>query len=762
MDFDLSVRRARNDQKLKSIFERIFEKYEKDFTNIGDEIDLVTEQIVVNNGHLQSLADEKDAGSLAEIDDLCLEENDELSSHSSSISPPVSRRKLAIAQPYLRDGHLPLSPAPNRSLHASARSLQVSPNTTGSRDCSTGLAVKSPSKLTELPSLDASVDATLEPKWRAPPLPNDQNAVDRRFLDDVLEPLENNIPTPSPPRDSLWTSLVPHRRKARKRIVSDTSYPDTLVKRRRTLACTKPRDEETGLLPTNVSRSPITHADIQNRRESSPSAPLALDRSGGFERPVARTRRERKSWSPAEEGRLMTLKLGSFHGEELYCTAFPGRGYRAITFHWHWLKTNHPEKLRDFKPQVISEHLRSLSSTCRRSKVRAHQRQDVKANTSVRRDPTDGSEQIGGILIREGVVASAMTVGQDDTGQSDPANQDLVHSAAEDSDTVQNHRSKNHKAVVQGGKRVIPDSQEDEDIQISSAPANHIVSNDTLNETHALPAADDFQEFISRAATEDRAPTCQPSVMVPPISRSLLDIENITEATVENDLLSNPLTADNECVVESHAQPEVTMPEPSDMSQQPGSPPQENNESRSTTPVSATQSLLHEALTLEPVATSVDSPATLRSKSTVPEPYLTAGKRQSPVHVDVAEIIVISDDDDDDAQVSQHKARKPRKKRASHTRLSRLPPPSSSKKIPLRLQNLPCTLTPRKISLVPRLAWKKPSTPSGGPMQASDDESEDELMARLAEKPVTPRSTIKAAMSEGWAQMLQNRRRTIH
>ncbi|KAJ4295916.1 hypothetical protein N0V88_004618 [Collariella sp. IMI 366227] len=41
--------------KLKSAFERIFEKYEKDLSGVSDEIDLRTGEIVVDNGHIQSL-----------------------------------------------------------------------------------------------------------------------------------------------------------------------------------------------------------------------------------------------------------------------------------------------------------------------------------------------------------------------------------------------------------------------------------------------------------------------------------------------------------------------------------------------------------------------------------------------------------------------------------------------------------------------------------------------------------------------------------
>ncbi|KAE8351408.1 centromere protein Scm3-domain-containing protein [Aspergillus coremiiformis] len=59
---DLQTARAQNDQRLKSIFEGIFERYGKDFTDVGDEIDLQTGRIVVNNGHIQRMEDEGDTG----------------------------------------------------------------------------------------------------------------------------------------------------------------------------------------------------------------------------------------------------------------------------------------------------------------------------------------------------------------------------------------------------------------------------------------------------------------------------------------------------------------------------------------------------------------------------------------------------------------------------------------------------------------------------------------------------------------------------
>ncbi|KAK1690128.1 hypothetical protein BDP55DRAFT_649752 [Colletotrichum godetiae] len=50
--------------KLKSTFEHIFQKYEKDFTGIGDEIDLRTGKIITNNGHLAGMRSERDTGIL--------------------------------------------------------------------------------------------------------------------------------------------------------------------------------------------------------------------------------------------------------------------------------------------------------------------------------------------------------------------------------------------------------------------------------------------------------------------------------------------------------------------------------------------------------------------------------------------------------------------------------------------------------------------------------------------------------------------------
>ncbi|KAK2810152.1 hypothetical protein FQN50_003122 [Emmonsiellopsis sp. PD_5] len=61
-EIDVNAARQANDLRLKSRFEDIFEKYGKDFGSVGDEIDLATGKIIVNNGHIGRMRNEQDLG----------------------------------------------------------------------------------------------------------------------------------------------------------------------------------------------------------------------------------------------------------------------------------------------------------------------------------------------------------------------------------------------------------------------------------------------------------------------------------------------------------------------------------------------------------------------------------------------------------------------------------------------------------------------------------------------------------------------------
>ncbi|KAL7274430.1 hypothetical protein RUND412_002675 [Rhizina undulata] len=57
---ELARERMASENKLKSAWESIFERYSKDFDGIADEIDPATGMIVVDNGHLRGMKDESD------------------------------------------------------------------------------------------------------------------------------------------------------------------------------------------------------------------------------------------------------------------------------------------------------------------------------------------------------------------------------------------------------------------------------------------------------------------------------------------------------------------------------------------------------------------------------------------------------------------------------------------------------------------------------------------------------------------------------
>ncbi|MCJ1306370.1 hypothetical protein MMC25_000012 [Agyrium rufum] len=94
---DLAYQRARNNLWLKGRFESIFEKYERDFDTLGDEIDLETGEIAIDNGHLRTMRNDYDVVG----ERIILEETsgDELELDSSQLSvsmslPPSSQNKL--------------------------------------------------------------------------------------------------------------------------------------------------------------------------------------------------------------------------------------------------------------------------------------------------------------------------------------------------------------------------------------------------------------------------------------------------------------------------------------------------------------------------------------------------------------------------------------------------------------------------------------------------------------------------------------------
>lgn len=218
---EIFERRARLDLRLKSRFESIFEKYGKDFSGIGDEIDLETGEIVVNHGHVDGLRDETDPG---RPEDLF----DELNPDEESSTPII--RLTRTSSHYTRqivstmritsqldaesvddidDLGLEFSDAKRQVLVGHGRmSLrnQVGPSYSAKSDPK--LFYKSrqsypPIAIAQGPPLDR--EAT-EPQWWVPQLPKSSMAIRESVPASPSLPLQDGHDrSPSPPCYSIWS-----------------------------------------------------------------------------------------------------------------------------------------------------------------------------------------------------------------------------------------------------------------------------------------------------------------------------------------------------------------------------------------------------------------------------------------------------------------------------------------------------------------------------------------------------------------------------
>lgn len=148
--------------KLKSAFERIFEKYEKDFTGIGDEVDLRTGEIVVDNGHIQSLKESTIGADGDEDDDMSVDEEERILQ-----GKPDNRLKLL--------GHAPLPPTLHPCPPAFQRAWPGATQFMGAPPLLSNVIYPGQIQVGNYPMPmsfgGSSPFQSLEPAWMAPDLP---------------------------------------------------------------------------------------------------------------------------------------------------------------------------------------------------------------------------------------------------------------------------------------------------------------------------------------------------------------------------------------------------------------------------------------------------------------------------------------------------------------------------------------------------------------------------------------------------------------
>ncbi len=211
-EWDLQAARAQNDLRLKSIFERIFAKYGKDFSDVADEIDMESGEIVVNKGHLLGIQEETDIGNKESP-----WETDPVGSDGSEDEAHAQDEQLAKSHDVASER------SPRNKLSGSGTDGNPNASLCDSALPSSGhepeIPASSPSVLKEKPSPELhhieKDPGPRDPLWQAPELPQlfTTPKVDKRRAN--VTPQLPNIPRQSSPpgSGSLWT--VPRRRQRR-------------------------------------------------------------------------------------------------------------------------------------------------------------------------------------------------------------------------------------------------------------------------------------------------------------------------------------------------------------------------------------------------------------------------------------------------------------------------------------------------------------------------------------------------------------------
>ena len=329
-EMDLHARRAQNDFRLKSIFESIFDKYGRDFDGIGDEIDMKTGEIVVDNGHILGMANERDVGD-AENSSEELSHSDDEDDHSSSeyseensaglelfnaggaavMEEPESSEQSAFDADSLM-GDVPADSHLHELGKKSRKAISIPTDDEEDELASSDIEWASHNKdkmavqerlclINDIYSFkdQPAIEPAIEPAWRAPPLPN--KALFKRGTD-VLGP--NSVDNMREYSDderagvSLWTHEIKKRPRRRHECANSPNQQSVLIARGQ-------ENNADGLL------SDLSNIDPPTRRIV--------------------------KWTQEEEELLIHLKTATNLSSAAMESYFPARQGSSIGSHWTYM-----------------------------------------------------------------------------------------------------------------------------------------------------------------------------------------------------------------------------------------------------------------------------------------------------------------------------------------------------------------------------------------------------------------------------------------
>ena len=343
---DLQARRVQNDFRLKSIFESIFERYGRDFEGIGDEIDLETGEIVVNNGHIQGMTNERDLGDPEnsskgpeafdqEDDHSSIEYSEEylaaLGSSKSEDAAVIEGSEASEQSDF--DADSLMGDVPDVShLHElgkkSTRAVSIPSDDEEDELASSDVEWASHSKgrlgvqerfcLLKNPS-DFVDEPAIEPTWRAPPLPSITRLeragqeVRRTSVDNMREYSDDERAGVS-----LWTPELkkcPRRRRASANSIDQ-----------RSLSVARSQENIADELPSNLS-------------DSEPAL------------------RKVVKWTQAEEELLAHLKTTTNLTSAAMTSYFPERQRNAIASHWTYMIHRGKASPKPLVPTILERRI---------------------------------------------------------------------------------------------------------------------------------------------------------------------------------------------------------------------------------------------------------------------------------------------------------------------------------------------------------------------------------------------------------------------
>ncbi|KAG7005947.1 hypothetical protein G7Y79_00017g043290 [Physcia stellaris] len=262
---ELYEKRARNDLHLKSRFEAIFEKYGRDFSDVGDEIDFQTGKVVVDKGHLKSMANEQDVG------------GGNNSSGQSVLEHAIANGRLSSSSVY----GVTVPSSFSSSLESNTKSnpnsdIEMEEVVRSSSGQPEGLSRGHPQSLTSLktPLRKLNIDSVLnrlnhrqvevydppiEPAWQAPPLPIDNKTqAQRSSLTVKLDEERRRERSESPNTGSLWALQSGGRRPKNNGTPIQTSKPTSKLRRASMPSLSTSKDSSDSLKRKRLPSKPWT------------------------------------------------------------------------------------------------------------------------------------------------------------------------------------------------------------------------------------------------------------------------------------------------------------------------------------------------------------------------------------------------------------------------------------------------------------------------------------------------------------------------